>query len=144
MQEAVDCGLHCSTMSNNAIAHFGAEVAEKVKSGQAKLVAWESIKDNPPTKLKISPIAAIPQKFKQFRSILDLSFHLRLKQGGILPSVNGTTIKTAPKGAIDQLDHALTRIIHAFAKTKDEAPIFMAKWDIKDGFWRLDVEESAK
>ena len=66
MQEAVDCGLHCSTMSNNAIAHFGAEVAEKVKSGQAKLVAWESIKDNPPTKLKISPIAAIPQKFKQF------------------------------------------------------------------------------
>ena len=28
--------------------HFGAEVAEKVKGGQAKLVAWESIKDNLP------------------------------------------------------------------------------------------------
>jgi hypothetical protein len=46
-------------MSDDAIAHFEAEVAEKVKSGQAKLVAWTSIKDNPPTKLKISPITAI-------------------------------------------------------------------------------------
>ncbi len=51
-------------MSADAIAHFEAEVAEKVKSGQAKLVAWESIEDNPPTELKISPIAAIPHKSK--------------------------------------------------------------------------------
>ncbi len=59
MQEAVDRGPHRSAMSDDAIAHFEAEVAEKVKSGQAKLVAWTSIKDNPPTKLKISPITAI-------------------------------------------------------------------------------------
>ena len=94
-------------MSTDAIAHFAAEVAEKVKSGQAKLVAWESIKDNPPTELKISPITAIPHKSKQFRSILDLSFHLQLKQGDILPSVNVTTIKPAPRGAINQLGHSL-------------------------------------
>ena len=144
MQEAVDRGPHRSAMSADAIAHFGAEVAEKVKSGQAKLVAWESIKDNPPPELKISPIAAIPHKSKQFRSILDLSFHLQLKLGGTLPSVNATTIKTAPRGAIDQLGHSLTRIIHAFAETKDEACIFMAKWDIKDGFWRLDAEDGAE
>ncbi len=66
MQEAVDHGPHCSAMSDDAIVHFEAEVAEKVKSGQAKLVAWMSIKDNPPTELKISPIAAIPHKSKQF------------------------------------------------------------------------------
>jgi hypothetical protein len=76
--------------------------------------------------------------------ILDLSFHLRLKQGGILPSVNATTIKTAPKGAIDQLGHTLTRIIHAFAEVEDDARIFMAKWDIKDGFWQMDEEEGAE
>jgi hypothetical protein len=64
MQEAVDRGPHRSAMSADAIAHFEAEVAEKVKSGQAKLVAWESIEDNPPTELKISPIAAIPHKSK--------------------------------------------------------------------------------
>ncbi len=107
-------------------------------------MAWEFIKDNPPTKLKIVPIAAIPHKSKQFQSILDLSFHLRLKQGGILQSVNATTIKTAPRGAIDQIGHSLTRIIHTFAKTKDEARIFMAKWDIKDGFWCLDAEDGAE
>ena len=73
-----------------------------------------------------------------------MSFHLRLKQGGILPSVNATTIKTAPKGAIDQLGHSLTRINHAFAETEDEARIFMAKWDIKDGFWQLDAEEGTE
>jgi hypothetical protein len=73
-----------------------------------------------------------------------LSFHLRLKQGGILPSVNATTIKTGPKGDIDQLGHSLMRIIHAFVETEDNAWIFMAKWDIKDGFWRMDAEECAK
>jgi len=107
-------------------------------------VAWDSIKDNPPAELKISPIAAIPHKSKQFRSILDLSFNLRLKQGGIVPSVNATTIKTAPKGAIDQLCHSFTRIIHAFAEAEEDTHIFMTKWDIKDGFWRLDAEDGAK
>ena len=144
MQEAIDRGPHRSALSGEAIAHFKAEVDEKVKKGQAKVVSWDAIKANPPENLKISPIAAIPHKSKQFRSILDLSFHLRLKQGGILPSVNSTTIKTAPKGAIDQLGHSLSRIIHAFAETDDDAVIFMAKWDIKDGFWRLDAKKGAE
>jgi hypothetical protein len=43
----------------------------------------------------------------------------------------------APQGALDQLGHALSRIIHAFAKAKEGDKIFMAKWDIKDGFWRM-------
>ena len=144
MQEAIDRGPHRSALSEEAIAHFKAEVNEKIKVGQAKLVSWDSIKESPPENLEISPIAAIPQKSKQFRSILDLSFHLRLKQGGVLQLVNSTTVKTAPKGAIDQLGHSVSRIIHAFAEAKDDAVIFMAKWDIKDGFWRLDNGEGAE
>jgi hypothetical protein len=144
MQAAVDRGPHRLALTDNAIAHFRAEVDEKVKSGQAKLVVWDSIKDNPPVELKIFPVAAIPHKSKQFCSIQDLSFNLRLKQGGIVPSVNATTIKTAPKGAIDQLGHSLTRIIHAFAEAEEDARIFMAKWDINDRFWRLDAEDGAK
>jgi hypothetical protein len=66
MQEAIDRGPHRSAMSEEAIAHFKEEVAEKVKVGQAKVVAWESLKDDPPVELKISPIAAIPHKSKQF------------------------------------------------------------------------------
>jgi hypothetical protein len=141
MQAEVNRGPHCSALSNDTIAHFRAEVDKKVKNGQAKQVMLDSIKENPPVGLKISPIAAIPHKSKLFHSILDLLFHLRLKQGGIALPVNATTIKTAPKGAIDQLGHSLTRIIHAFAEAKEDAHVFMAKWDIKDGFWRLDAED---
>ncbi len=78
MQAAVYRGPHRSALTDDAIAHFRNEVKDKVKSGQAKLVAWDSIKDNPPAELKISPIAAIPHKSKQFRSILDLSFKKKL------------------------------------------------------------------
>jgi hypothetical protein len=52
--------------------------------------------------------------------------------------VNDTTEKTAPAGTIDQIGKCLSCIIHAFAEADDAAKIFMAKWDIKDGFWRMD------
>jgi len=137
MQAAIERGPHRSALSDVAIAHFKAKVNEKVRTGQAKLVTWDAIKDNPPPELKISPIAAI-----QFRSILDLSFHLCLARGEVILSVNLTTVKTAPKGAIDQLGHSLSHIIHTFAEADDDARIFMAKWDIKDGFgewtWRTE------
>ena len=35
----------------------------------------------------------------------------------------------------------LIEVIHAFAEAPDGANIFQAKWDIKDGFWRLDCKE---
>ena len=141
MEAAVARGPHESAMTAEAIAHFREEVRSKVAAGQARVVAWEDIKSNPPRLLKISPVAAIPHKSKAYRSILDLSFRLRLADGGIIPSVNETTTKTAPEGAIDQIGHSLKRIIHAFADTEDDAVIFMAKWDIKDGFWRLQCKE---
>ncbi len=138
MWEAIACRPHQSALSLEAITHFPEESVAKVNA--AKLVRWDDIKDNPPTQLKISPIAAIPHKSKVFWSILDLSFRLRLKYGGFLESVNGATVKLAPRGALDQLGHALSRIIHAFAKAGNDDKIFMAKWDIKDGFWSMDCK----
>jgi hypothetical protein len=140
MWEAVAWGPHQSLLSPKALAHFTEESIEEVQAGQAKLVMWDDIKDNPPAQLKILPIAAIPHKSKAFCSILDLSFHLQLKHGGFLNLVNGNTVKLAPQGALDQLGHALSRIIHAFAKSDDDAKIFMAKWDLKNGFWRMDCQ----
>ncbi len=67
--------------------------------------------------LKISPIAELPHKSKKFCPILNLLFHLRLKEGGILPLVNATTIKTAPTGKIDQLGHSPTHIIYKYVET---------------------------
>jgi hypothetical protein len=55
--------------------------------------------------------------------------------------VNYTTVKAAPGGAIDQLGECLSRIIQVFAAAEEDAKIFTAKWDIKDGFWRMDRRE---
>ncbi len=101
------------------------------------MVLWDDIKTNNPPHLKVSPVVAIPHKSRAYRSILDLSFSLQHKDGGIIESVNDTTEKWAPRGAIDQLGHLLKQLIHAFAKADDNAVILMAKWDIQDGFWRL-------
>ena len=59
----------------------------------------------------------------------------------MLPSVNKTTTLTAPSGALDQMGHALSHIIHAFVEAPVNATVFMAKFDIKDEFWRLDFQE---
>jgi hypothetical protein len=141
--EAVEWGPHRLALSEEALEHFAAESDEKVNVGQARIVEWDSIKENPPTQLKISPIVAIPHNSRGLHSILDLSFSLRLRNGGILHSVNNTTTKMAPKCRLDQFGQALSRIIHAFAESKDtdDAKIFMAKWDVKDGFWRMCCED---
>lgn len=141
MDAAVQRGPHASALVEGALAQLWLEVEEKVKKGQARLVTWDDIKHDPPEQLKISPIAMIPHKSRLFRAILDLSFPVTLRDGTIVPSVNDGTTKTAPQGAIDQIGHSLQRIIHAFAAADDDAKFFMAKWDIKDSFWRLDCEQ---
>ena len=74
--EAVERGPHRSALSPEALEHFAQEVREKVAAGNCRVVAWDSIKHDPPPQLKISPIAAIPHKSRAFWSILDLSFRL--------------------------------------------------------------------
>ena len=138
---AIRCGPHVSALAPDAMLQFDAEIAEKVAAGQARLVSWVSLQSCLPPQLKISPIAMVPHKSRAYRAILDLSFNVRLPNGTSGLSVNATTVKTAPKGSVDQLGHALNRLIHAFATTPLEDPIYMAKWDIKDGFWRLDCKE---
>jgi hypothetical protein len=83
MWEAVERGPHLSALSDEALQHFAEKAIKKVNTGQSKIIQWNNIKDNPPTQLKILPIAAIPHKSLGFRSILDLSFSLRLKNGGM-------------------------------------------------------------
>ena len=61
-----------------------------------------------------------------------------------MESVNNSTTKTAPRGAIAQMGHSLMRVIHAFAEADwcyPNAKIFSTKWDIKDGFWGLVCQE---
>ena len=141
MQAAIDRGPHASALDPEAIEYAMAEATAKQQRGQCRIVSWDDIKHDPPPELKISPIALIPHKSRKFRAILDLSFRLRLQQGKFIPSVNESSVKLAPRAACTQLGHSLTRIIHAFAEADGNEKIFMAKWDIKDGFWRLDCQQ---
>ena len=127
-------GPHLLVWDPEAMEVLAKEVTEKVAVGQARVVKWDTIKDSPPPSLKISPIAMIPHKSRKFRVILDLLFIIRLEDGSTVPLVNKTLEKTAPRGAIDQMGHVLTWIIHAFAQANRDALILQAKWDINDGF----------
>jgi len=141
IEAAVLRGPHVSALEPDAIQQLAEELEHKVRIGQARIVEWDSIKHDPPKHLKVSPLAMIPHKSRKYRAILDLSFGLRLKNGGVLDSVNDGTVLSAPAGAIDQLGHTLSRVIHAFAESDDNQVILSAKWDIKDGFWRMQCQE---
>ena len=84
----------------------------------------------------------IPHKSKAFRCILDLSFNITVN-GHKLNSVNDSTTKHAPPEAMTQLGHALKRIVALVADNWSEsAPFYFSKLDIKDGFWRMAVNDT--
>ena len=87
MQTAITHGAHPSAQNPEAALACRTEALERVKEGCCKIFKWEDIKHNPPANLKISPIAAIPHKSRQFRMILDLSFELKVNHTR-LKSVN--------------------------------------------------------
>jgi hypothetical protein len=141
MEAAVAKGLYVLTLQPDAMAQLQQEVAVKEKQGAVRVVLWEDLEKDLSRELKVSPAAMIPHKSRLYRAILDLSYRLKLAPEEVLKSVNASTRKTAPRGAIDQLGHSLSRIIHAFTEVDNKVKVFMVKWDIKDGFWRLDCEE---
>ena len=83
IQAAINRGPHKSALEPDAIANIvEKEVDNKVVKGQVRAVLWDDIKDNHPGQLTgVSSVAAIPHKSRAYRSILDLSFVLRLEDG---------------------------------------------------------------
>ena len=63
MQAAIDQGSHKSALDPAVIEHFHVKLAEKMKKGQAQVIAWDEIKTNLPPQLKIPPI---PHKSRAF------------------------------------------------------------------------------
>ena len=134
-------------MEESAIKQFHAEALNKEERGLVKIVDWEHIKNLPdhlfPQALKSSPLSAVTHKSRGWRAILDLSWSLQWEKGEI-PSVNENTTKTAPRGSVDQIGHALQRIIHAIATAPSGEKVFLAKWDVQDGFWQMVCEKGAE
>ena len=138
---AIKRGPHISAKKPQAAAHLQMETLQKIRDGYAKIVKWKEIKNNIPPNLKISPVAMIPHKSRMYRTIIDLSFQLRVK-GKVLPSVNSATESLAPQKAMTQLGMALRRIINNLATHHNtNKPFLFSKVDLKDGFWRMVVSD---
>jgi hypothetical protein len=121
IQIAINHSPHQSALEPEAIAHFEMKVQDKVAKGQTRMVLWDNIKGNHPCQLKVLPVVVIPNKSQAYRLILNLSFALCLKDGGVIELINDTMEKSAPRGAIDQLGYSLKWIIHAFAEANNDA-----------------------
>lgn len=75
---AIERGPHQSAATPEAVELFQEDIKYQVDAGFARIVDWDSIKDNPPPQLKISPVAVVPQTNRRDRIILDLSFPVRI------------------------------------------------------------------
>ena len=97
---------------------------------------------NPPKNLKISPIAAIPHKSRDFRMILNMSYTFRFGDE-VVEAVNNTTDKTiAPSHSMYELGNVIPRIIATMAFSPDKSiPCLFSKIDLADGYWRMSVNE---
>ena len=143
LDSAVRRGAHPTAQQLDAARALRLETLEKVQHGFAQIIPWQRLRKKLPQRLKISPIAAIPHKSRQYRMILDLSFAFA-DDGHRWPSVNAATDRSvAPLQAMTQLGKVLPRLIHALATLPEtKGPILLMKADIKDGFWRITVPEA--
>ncbi len=105
---AVDHGPHCLALLDDAIAHFRAEVEEKVTSGQAKPVMWDSIKDNPLVELEKIANCGDTSQVETILLYPGSFVSLMIETGNYCTVGQCNYYQTAPKGAIDQLGHSLT------------------------------------
>ena len=136
LDEAITRGAHASAQDPAAADALMKETMEQVNQGFARIVPWSQLRKIMSRRLKLSPIAAIPHKSRDYRKILDLSFAL-----DELLSVNEATDEpNAPLHAMNELGWVLPRLIHAMATlATDDGPLLMCKVDLKDGFWRMVV-----
>ena len=105
------------------------------------MLKWGDIKNNIPTKLKISPVEMIPHKSKAYQCILDLSFAL-FHQGIRFAFVNENNNKKSRPEAMVQLGQFLKRIIYHMALYRANGiPFKFTKLDVKNGFWRMEVAD---
>ena len=129
-------GAHPSALQPEPTEQLQAETLEKVKQGYARLIAWDSIKHNPPPTLKISPITAIPHKSQGYRMILDLSYRVTIGTTRH-PSINESTRPdVAPTHAMSELGCVLPHLIYAVTTAPERCgPILFSKLDVKYGYW---------
>ena len=145
IEAAIERGPHQSALTPEALELFQEDVVNyQVKAGFCKIVNWDDIKHDLPPQLKISPVAAVPQVGRRPRIILDLSFGVRMGSEVIQQAVNATTTTTSHPAALDFLGSSMPRILDFLAHAPSEYPVYLSKYDISDGFWRMVVAAGAE
>ncbi len=145
---AIQKGPHRSALDATTMQTVHEDVHYQVEAGFSSIVLWDNIKEALPKRLKISPLAVVPQKDRWGRLILDLSFavHLpstkRRRMGEtIQKSVNDTTTQLAPQEPVREIGNVLKRMFDLMAEVPAEEDIMLSKIDLSDGFWRGRVTE---
>ena len=84
---------HKSALEPDALKALHQGVHKNVQQGYAKIVKFSNIKDNLPKIFKISPVAMISHKSRSYRTILDLSFKLKVENKQLISVNENTSIK---------------------------------------------------
>jgi len=146
VEMAVARGPHPTASTPDSIQLFKEDIAYQVKAGFCKVMLWEDLKSRRPPNLKILPVAVVPQAGWRGRIILDLSFPVYQDVNGVVtavqPSVNDTTVLTAPTTPVQEIGKVLPRLLHYMRDTPAGLHILFLKLDISDGFWRLIIREA--
>jgi hypothetical protein len=74
IKAAITQGLHRSATEKDSITLVHEDIQYQVDTGFYKVLTWKEVQHLQPKNLKISPIAAVPQKDRRGWIILDLSF----------------------------------------------------------------------
>ncbi len=127
-------------MDPEAIQQLHDESKEKANQGFVRMVNWNDIKDDPPRKLKVSPICAVPHKSCKWHMILNLSQGVMVSNTKQQSVNEATAPNIAPAHSMAELGNVLPRIIYAVGTAPEsKGPVLLSKNDILDGFWRLVV-----
>ena len=78
MSEAIKQGPRASAKDFDVEKYSRLEARKKETQGYCTIHYWNVLKTNHPLQLKLSPIAAIPHKYRVCRLILDLLFGIRV------------------------------------------------------------------
>jgi hypothetical protein len=146
IEVALQRGAHPCATTPEAIQLFKEDIAHQVNGGFCDIILASELMKNPPSNLKISPVATVLQAHRRPWIILDLSFPVRRpaenrKMGAkIADAVNETTMSHSPQAPVKLIGKVLVELFEFMAQAPEESDILLGKVDLSDGFWRMIVK----
>ena len=118
------------------------KIIRKEVQGFFRIVKRKDIRDNQPKHFRISPILMISHKYHQHQETLNISYQLQVGHS-ILPLINNAFKRLTPPKVIDQVGNTIRWLIEGIAGSPDSNILF-SKLNIKDSYWRMNVEQHKK